>query len=249
VKTIVLLTALILSPVWGQYTIVQNSPYQAAVAVSGALSVNQTSGNTNIGGTAFCPNAGCSSATCPTSSFTDNAGSHGGSGNNTYTADQNSSAAALVCVDLGRAFNITNTTSTNTVTATTSGASYQVTVAVEVNGLGVSPSLESVGSGSSASLTTVSTSGSCTAGDFAISYWYSNTQPSAGSGWTAIDTPFANQIMIWQVVGSTGVVTATVSGTGATTGGAIACYKPTAAATNSNQPLPLTGVAMLRRAR
>lgn len=211
------------------YTIPQASAYGAGVNINAIYTSNQTAGNTNIVGTGFCPGPGCTSSACQSSAVADNAGSHGGTGNNTYIMDQNSAAAQIVCTAIGRAFGITATTGNNTTTTTTATANFQVTFAIEVNGLGASPSKESQGVSSGSGLGSVATAGSCTSGDFVIAYVYSNSQPSAGSGWTAIGTPADNQIAEWQKVTGTGIITATWSGAGTVTGASIVCYKPTAA--------------------
>jgi hypothetical protein len=81
-----------------------------------------------------------------------------------------------------------------------------------------------MGSGS-AGLSSVATTGSCTAGDFAIALFYSGATPSPGTGWTQIAAP-TNNLMEWQKVAATGTVMATASGTTGNTGAAVAYYKP-----------------------
>jgi hypothetical protein len=209
--------------------IVQNSPYSATGVSTAALSTNQTLGNANFVATNYCSQGACGVTGCNgTASVTDNAGSHGGSGNNTYTLDSNSTANETVCVDLARSFNITSTTSTNTITVTLNGTDFfQRTFAFEVSGLGV-PALDSTGVTSSASpITSVATSGSCNAGDFAWAMFASGANMTAGAGWTAVGSPTQNQVVEWQTVLAAGVVTATVTGGSGNSGAAIACYNPT----------------------
>jgi hypothetical protein len=219
----------------GAYVIVQSSGYHPTNTTD-VLASNQTAGNTNIVAVAFCPNVGCTSATCQTTSLADT------KGNSPYVMDQNAASTQILCVDIGRFFNIAATIVANTVTQTVSGTPFYTNgQAIEVSGLGTSPSFESSGTNSGSGLTSASTGGSCTAGDFAISYWYSNNQPSAGSGWTPIGTPGSNQVLMWQTVGSTGIVTATVTGTGTLTGGSVVCYKPTAVVAATTSSLVLLG--------
>lgn len=216
--------------VYAAFTLVQSSVYGAITTTTAPLTSNQTAGNTNLVGINFCQFSNCATTACNLiSSVTDNAGSAGGSGNNTYVIDLNSSSSQNLCVGFARAVNITHTTSTNTVTAAVSGTPfYQRNFSIEVSGLGTSPTLHTSGINSSgAGLGSVSTTSACSVGDFAWAFFASTASLTAGTGWTTIGTPStSNQVAEWQTVSSAAVVTATASGTTGSTGAAVVCYTP-----------------------
>lgn len=234
---LLVLSLLIAHACFGQtYSIVNSSPYNATDTSGGIISTGVLSGNSVSGDSLFisaaaCLNPGCSSTTT-TVAFTDNAGSHGAGGNNTYTTDAQFPASQSYAAALGRSFNVSTTTSVLTGSATPSqGPNFAFAFEIEVSGLGVSPTLESTGQNQQGSGATMalSTSGSCTINDFAWFYIVSAVAPSLPSGWTAVGTPANAAETAWIKVTGTGVLTANFTGLTSTTAGAIACYAPTPA--------------------
>jgi hypothetical protein len=207
----------LLSPcAWATFTVPNNSGYTGTTTA--AYAGTQTSGNVNIGISAYCANGSCISGTCATGNFSDSPGA------NTWANDVGNGATETVCVQVGHAFNI-NSSSSNVVTCPNS-TFFPVCGAIEVNGLGSSPTKESQGITSGTAINSVATAGSCTSGDFAVAAFYSGNTGAAGSGWTQVGTPASHFLMEWQTVSGTGTVTATATGNTGGSGASVVCYKP-----------------------
>ena len=179
---------------------------------------------------ATCPTSTCTTAT-QTSTFTDDAGSHGAGGNNTYVTDLQARALGYDTI-IGHAYNVATTTSGLVVTITGMSDSYNfyTSVAIDVSGLSVSPTLHSTGhvqQSSGASITAI-TSGSCSVGDFAWTYAATGGAgtPVLPGGWTAIGITANNQIAGWQTVAGSGTLSAAFTGLDSTSAAGIACYAP-----------------------
>ena len=169
---------------------------------------NSAAGNSIFTASSWCQNSSCTAAACTVQAMSDNAGSVGGSGNNTYINDFGTTASHTGCWDAASASNIKGTTGTVKLTGPfPAGYNYPGIFATEVN----------------ATLTLDANSGiqnyvssftmSCTAGDIAYYALYgpSNHVTPSGPGWTYMGgkgIAFSDSYLAaWEVVPTTGTIT------------------------------------------